>query len=431
MLKRDYMLQALNAGAYRYKAWVLHVFTATKLRENDRFPYRLYSTDHHYYFLDPATNEEVVLEDVAVGTPPFHIREPIALKAGEVANLKKDLVSNYGRLLTNMVALVYPLGDKIEYVEGEFNIRAVEAQIEKRLTTDPEHRTKKSVQRPDPIYVSEYLKFVDALLSMEGYSQLCVPSATPKTMTRDPRIPELRAALVEKYKDRLDDPAVIAQIDAELIKMDREWIKGDLGEGFYFKSKSYDIVRKKSHLMHGYEAGFGLKPDTITNSLSEGWDIDKMPGMVNSLREGTYGRGSMTALGGYATKVVNRTFQNVSLIEGDCGTTLGWSHEVTNTSAKGLVGFYYLTAGKKTVLVTDDNAQGLVGTSITLRTPQFCKAKGVKFCRYCVGEPNVENENALGSHVAAMTSQLMLISMSQVHGKVLKTTPYKPQVAIS
>lgn len=426
MRKVDYFLKALESEAYRYKAWVLHCFSLTRIKEEDELIYRLRSGDKHYYFTDPETGEVVVLDDTDVKKPPFHFREEVKLKAGDLTNLKEDVTTNYGRLLANVVALVYPFGDKIDFINGEFNIGALEKEIAKRLTTDPEFQNKESFKHSNPIFVSEYLTFVDAILSMEGYSQLCVPSATERTMTRDPRIPELKKQLLEKYKDQLHDPAVIAKIDAELIAMDKAWIEGDLGEGFFHKSKSFDIVRKKAHLMHGYEEGFGLEPATVENSLSEGWDIDKLPAMINSLREGTYGRGKMTAEGGYATKVANRMFQNVSIKKEDCGTKMGWMRTVDQSH----VGFYYINSSGNATLITPDNVEKLQGSEVKLRTPQFCKTSGNNFCKFCLGEPNVENENALSAHVAALTSQLMLISMAAVHGKALKTSKFKPEMTI-
>lgn len=426
MLRSEYFLKAINGEAYRYKAWVLHCFSQVRLSDRDNFSYRLQKGDKHYWFNDPDTGEDVVLEDTDVSKPPFHIRHVIDLKAGDVVNLRENITTNYGRLLANIIALVYPLGDKIDYINEEFNLNAIETEIADRLTTDVKYQDKDSLKPNNPIYVTEYLNFMDAVLSMEGYSQLCVPSATAKTMTRDPRTPQLKKELLEKHKERLDDPAVIAQVEAELIAMDKAWIKGDLGEGFFHKSKAYDVVRKKAHLMHGYESGFGLKPDTIENSLSEGWEIDKLPAMVNSLREGSYGRGKMTAEGGYATKVANRMFQNVKLSRTDCGSTMGWEREV----GESLKGFYYLNSSNKSILINPENFESLKGKTLRVRSPQFCQTAGNDFCQYCLGEPNSENENALSAHASALTSQLMSISMASAHGVALKTTTYQPPFTI-
>lgn len=424
MRKADYFIKALSGGAYRYKAWVLHCFSLAKLSESEPFPYRLSSEGSTYAFVDPETGETEALEDAPTNLPPFHFRETLELKTDDVPNLTKDITSNYGRLLANYIALVHPFGGKIAYQEGEFNIGAVEKEIAKRLTTDPEYQDKDSFKSDDPIYVSEYLVFADALLSMEGYSQLCVPAATAKSMTRDPNTAKLKKELLERYKDRLDDPAVIARIDAELIALDKAWIKGDLSEGFFRKGKSYDVVRKKMHLMHGYEGGFGLEPAVIENSLSEGWDIDQLPAMVNSLREGSYGRGKMTEKGGYATKVANRMFQNVNLKREDCGTTLGWERPVGPKHE----GYYYITSNGRTARIDDPKA--MRGQVVKMRSPQFCKARGVDFCRYCIGDANSENEKAISAHVSAMTSELMSIAMASAHGVALKTTVYDASFTI-
>ena len=433
MLKRDYFLQALSAGAFRYKAWVLHAFSHTRLTEADQFAYRLYKGKDHYFFLDPNETgdfPEVTLEDSDSQYPPFHFRESIELKAGEVPNLDHDITSDYGKLLANWVALVYPLGDKIPYVEGEFKLNDISQQIEKRLTTDPEYQTPKSFISPNPIYVKEFIRYMDALLSLEGYSQLCVPAASPKSLITDPQVAIRRAELVKEYAGQLNDPVVVAKIEAELVAMDKAWIKGDISEGFYRKDKMFESSRKKVHIMQGYSTGFGLEPSTSIKPLSEGWTAEELPGGINSLREGAYGRGKLTALGGAATKTVNRMFQNVSLIEGDCGTQLGWSRTLNSTDVKEFYGYYYFKKDGSTAFLTEDTAKDVIDKPTLFRSPQFCKAKGVNFCRFCVGEINAENENAIGASVASMTSQLVGISLSAAHAVTLKATKYTHEQAI-
>ena len=425
------MLKALNEGAYKYKAWVIHCFSKTIIPDHDQFLYRLYIGNDTYYFIDPETKETINLEDATINKPPFHFREPLHLKKGEVINLKEDVESTYGQLLANTIALIHPFKDKIPYQAGEFKIANVEEEIIQRLTSDPAYQTKHSVIHPDPIYVTEYLEFIDSILSLEGYSQLCVPSASPKTLTSDPKIIKRREELLKEYEGQLHDPAIVAKIEKELIDIDKAWIKGDISEGFFLnENKAFGVTRKKAYIMQGYDRGFGVQPDTITTSLSEGWDLEKMPAIINSLREGAYARGKGTELGGVATKVVNRMFQNTGLIDGDCGTTLGWNKLVTKENKKQFIGYYYLEKGHS-ILITPENFPQLVGQTITLRSPQFCKAEGVKFCRYCLGIINSESEKSLGAYVANMTSQLMNIEMSRNHGTVLKTAPFNVKKFIS
>lgn len=429
MNKRDYFLKAMQTGAYRHKAWVLQAFSMSRPGNREPIPLQLQRGENHYFYHDPDLNEDVVLNDASVTEAPFRFTDKLKLKSDDVPNLTKDLESTYGNLLANFIVLVYPFGEKIGYIEGEFKIKAIEKEIERRLTSSPENG---KAEDPEAIYVHEYLNYVDAILSLDGFSQLCVPSATAKTMTRDPRIPEIRAQLLEKYKDSLDDPATIAKIDAELVKVDREWMKGDLGEGFYRKDKSYEVVRKKAHLMHGAETGFqdGQKVDVITNSLSEGWDIEKLPGMVNSLREGSYSRGAMTALGGESTKTINRIFQNTTIKEKDCESKLGWDREITKKNAGQYIGFFrIIPSGVEEI--TEDNHEKFIGKTITLRTPMFCKTPKTGFCETCMGRKASENPNALGALAAEVGSTLMSLMMAAMHGKSLKTEEYKPENVIS
>lgn len=429
MKKRDYFLLALKHKSYLFKAWTINCFSVVRT-PGEEYPCHLLRGERHYSFIHPETSEEIIIVDSHSDVPLFNFKETVNVSKGDLPNIHGDIETTYGKLVVNAVALVYPFGDKIEYQNGEFKIKNIEKIIEKRLTSDPKYKGPKSIKVEAPIYVTEYLNFIDAVLSLEGYTQLCVPSATAKTMTRDPRVPELRARLLEEHKDSLNDPATIAKIDAELVKMDREWMKGDLGEGFYIKDKSYEVVRKKVHLMHGYEQGFGESPATITNSLSEGWDLEKMPAMVNSLREGSYNRGAQTQLGGVAAKTINRIFQNTRIAEDDCGSTLGMDHFITDSNKGHYLGFYAIN-GKKLELLSDVNIDQYVGKEVTLRSPMYCKTSRANFCRTCMGEINSESETALASLASGVGSTLLNTFMKLMHGTALKTTTYVVEDTIS
>ena len=430
MKKRDYFLLAIQKELFRLKKWNIEIFSQIRNTGSGdpEYDYQLFPGESNYYFIDPESDEPVMLEDAETGRPAFQFPEGVQLNPGDLPNVHEKKETTYGSVLANAILLVYPFGDKIDYVSGEFDLGAVEEEIGRRLTTDEKYWEKGDRTHENPIYVSEYLNFIDAALSLEGFSQLSVPSATPKSLTTDPQIRKRRDELLKQYEGQLDDPAVVAKIEGELIEMDRNWIKGDLSEGFYHKSKSFDVVRKKMHLMHGYESGFDQDPDLIPNSLSEGWNSEKMPAMVNSLREGSFARGSMTELGGYATKIVNRMLQNSKVGEEDCGSTLGVEHRITEDNHKSFIGFFL--AESKPRLITESNVKGLIGKTKRIRSPMYCKTKKTDFCQTCVGLPNSEEEKGIPALVAEVTSQLMDASMQKAHGKALKTAKYDPKQSI-
>lgn len=423
MNKQEYFLKALAAGAYRYKEWVLTAFSATQppAKPSNPYPYQLVSSDAGLGYVD-TDGSVVALKWTKPNVAPYSFREPVSLKAGDLVNLKADVESTYGNALFNQIVLVYAFGDKLPYMTGRVSPRQLEGLIEPLLEDDPAPDTE-----PDPskIYVSEYLRFTEAIFSMVGYTQLCVPSASPRSLQTDPRIPALRKELLEKYKDHLKDPAYVALIEKELIAMDREWLKGDETEGFYLSGKSFDVIRKKMFLMSGAESGFKSDGtvDLITNSLDEGWNVDNMPAMINSLRDGSYSRGAETALGGEAVKFLGRVFQNTAVTEEDCGAKLGLDKLITKANVGRYSGGWLLTP-KGLTQATSEYLKENIGKVVTFRTPLYCKTADTGLCSICVGAKNAMSPTSLGLLASDVGSQLLGISMSKMHGVKLEVATY-------
>lgn len=430
MLKLDYFLKAMEGETYRRKDWVLSAFSLVREDASEwsrhPFPFRIVERDHERFFIDPARDGDfTVIDDAKPGEPVFAFREKVSLKAGQLPNLSKDVTTTYGNILVNYIALIWPFHNKIPYQEGRISADKLEKLIEPILTSIPPAGTERD---PKLIYVDEYLKFTEAMFSLSGFTQLCVPSATERTMTTDPRIPELRKQLLEKYKGRLHDPAIIARINDELVAMDKAWISGDAGEGFYLKEKSYRVVRLKAHLMHGAESGFSdnsTRVDLITNSLNDGWDIEKLPAMANSLREGSYNRGALTALGGEAVKFFYRVMQNSAIVQPDCGATLGMPWKVKEANYKKLAGYWLIKPNGDSELIKDEEAaQRLVGKQVQIRSPMYCKTPYTGFCERCMGVKNSQNPTGLGAAASDVGSTFMGLFMKAMHGKILSTAKF-------
>lgn len=436
MKTADYFLMALNGGAYKKKRWVLSIFSVLIDSKPQGWPYEIVRTEKNVFFRDPTDlNVLITLDDAKVGEPVLSLKDRIAVTADQVLNLDHDITTTAGNLLFNYYVLIYSLGRKLPYMEGRVNAKQVEKLIEPRLSSNPENNgADYDPNDLHPIYVSEYKKFNRAMFGLMGFTQLCVPSATPRTMSTDPRIPAIREKLLEQYAGRLHDPAIISLIDQELIKVDKEWMANDPdgGAGFYVnENKSYDVVRKKVFLMHGAESGFmeGTDVDFIKNSLNEGWDIEKLPSMVNSLREGSYNRGRDTALGGEAVKFLGRVFQNTVIAEKDCGTKLGWSKTIESGNYQHFVGFYRVTPNGP-VLMDEAYAKSQIGKQVIVRSPMLCLTAKTAYCECCMGARNAVNPTSLGLMAADVGSQMMSISMGAMHGKSLKTAPYNFKEAI-
>ena len=428
MKKREYFLRALHEGVYRKKAWIISAFSITQndgmesIADNP-FPYRLFKQDGHYYFMDPEQDGAVEMLEADPEKPPFSFGEKITLESREIPNVPEKTETTYGNLLFNYATLVHAFGDKIDFVTGRVNIKDIEKKIEPILVDDPPEGQPVA---KDTISVGEFRRFANAVFFLTGLTQLCVPSASKKTMSVSPEVLKRRDELLEQHKDQLHDPAVVAKIEQELVAMDKKWFEGDEAEGFYIKDKSFDVVRKKSHIMYGLEEGFHDETGErhfIPTSLEEGWDTDKMPAMINSLREGTYSRGTLTALGGESVKFFNRVFQNVTIEGEDCGATMGMGWTVTPRNHKQFEGFYLVTGGKpKLIEVGETNS--LVGKDIVVRSPMFCKTPGTSYCETCMGTQNAQYPKGLGAAASEVGSQFMGMFMAAMHGKALKTARY-------
>lgn len=419
MDKREYFVKAVAAGAYRYKRWVIEAFSITDTTDQamGTHPYALFrDPEHGYGFINPQTGEPEFLEGVRRDHAPFAFMETMTAYPNDLPNLSQGVETTYGQFFVNAYVLCHAFGNRIPYLNGEITAKKLEQELLKRYVNDPPAGQERD---PDKIYTDMYLEFGKACTALEGFSALCVVSATPKTMTCDPRIAVRRQELLEQYRDRLHDPVIQVRIESELKKIDREWMRGDPGERFYLKSKSYDVVRKKMFLLQGASEGLGATGDYITRPLSDGWTGEDLPAMINNLRDGTYSRGAQTALGGEITKFLYRIFQNTSITEEDCGSTMGLEIVLNEQIANRFVGSSILR-GQSLVEITEDNWREFIDRKVRLRYPTYCKTSGANFCATCMGKHISRSPNALSSYVAAVGSMFMQLFMSAMHGKTLQ-----------
>ncbi len=432
MDKRTYFIQAMAAGCYRYKGWVIEAFSITKpdtSADHRSYPMPLTRIEGAGYgYMNPQAPEGLeYIEGSDPTRPLFAFHDEVMVYPGELANVKQAMLTTYGNLLVNQLIFCHPFGDRMPYINETVDIKKVQKIIEKRLRDDPAPGEPRD---PKALYVSEYCRFNEAVLSLGGYNSLCVTSATAKTMTCDPRIPALRAELLEKYKGQLHDPVIQATIEGELKKVDREWMRGDPGEGFYHKAKFYDVVRKKLFLVQGNAEGFGEQGEFIPGSLNDGWDIRYLPAMGNSLRDGSYSRGAETALGGEVVKSNHRIFQNTSIIEEDCGSTAGIEITLTAEIINRFLSNSVITP-KGLVELTDDNIASYAGKTVRLRYPTYCISKGANFCATCAGKQVATTPNAISSYVAAIGSLFMSLFMAKMHGTTLRVVPLDFEASLS
>jgi hypothetical protein len=419
MNRIEFYKAAMAAGAFKTRAWVIAALSLvsedfSKWTTN-KYPYRIVQNSTGFFFCDPDKDLGLTqIDDAVIGKPLFHFRHPIQMKSGEMINLHKDIDTTIGSVFFNYCSIIHAFGDKVDYIEGMANIGAIEELIVDRLEDD-------GSKVPGAIFVSEYLKFVNSVSYLTNFTQLCVWAATEKSMTAPPGVVEYKNSLLEKYKDRLHDPATIATIDAELVKFDAEYLKGDPAENFLISKKSRNIVRKKLFLMHGAETGLseGVGVDLIKNSLSQGWEIDKFASMNNSLRAGSFNRGAETQLGGESVKWLLRASSNITATIEDCGTTMGRDFIVRSDNLNKLVGFNIIEDSKPKMITNEEEAGKYLGKTLIVRSPMYCRLDKTDYCLVCVGKRLAQNPTAISMAVSEYGSAFLSLFMAAAHAKAL------------
>jgi hypothetical protein len=352
---------------------------------------------------------------------PFSIYNHIKIKNGDIANYtsESEIDTTIGRFISNYIVVVSIVGDKIPYHNDIWDIKNLQNQYSQLILDGKAPAT-------------DYRKYIDHGYFLAHFSELCVPTLTEKAMTTDPQIPIRKAELLELHKDELSDPKVVAAIEEELINMDKAWIKGDPAEGFYGASKkSYNVQRKKMHIMVGGVEDFNPDGGTITisHSLSEGINAKAFAAVANEIRKGHYDRGKETAKGGEMTKFIFRAFQDIKITEDDCKTKRGIPvvfGDILNIedfiSRMILVG-----PDKREVEITRENMKSYIGKTVILRSPMTC-ASELGLCYHCSGlnfkKLNIANP---GVRAIEISSKFMYASMLSMHGTAIQTNQINPE----
>ena len=344
--------------------------------------------------------------------PLFDFKDEVTLPKGWLPNIKKDIVTTVGRMIMNYILLVNNFNDKIDYINKQFTVDDVEDIIKNKLSDEPKN---------DEISVPEYRKFIKSVYYINGFSNLINLTSTNKSILPAPGIDKVRKELLEKYKkkygeEKMQDPAIIAQLEKELVDYDNQYLKGDPTIGKLLSGKVKNVARKKMYIMFGIGNAVDGDPKPVTYSLEDGWkkNANDLTTLYNDARGGSYSRGAETQQGGVVAKDTLRATSDIKILTKDCGSKVFIKTTLTPKNASNYLGRYINDKGKLTLLTTD-NIDKYVGKTVNLRDPMTCKA-APHFCTICMGDSMKSYENGMSLIASGIGGTMLNESLKKFHG---------------
>ena len=371
-------------------------------------------------FLVNINGTWVQVEDSDSTKPLLDIYTNVALDKETIPNIQTDKIDTFfGRALANYILCVVPFGTKIPYLDEKFDVGTVEEIIAKKMVSEE-------------ITVPEYLLFVDCVSLLQGIASIVTMSATPKNLIGPPGLKEFKKKvkdhMVKKYGPNwMKDQVKIVEYKKYLSDYDEEWLKDHpTNNKIITGSKVKANGRSKMYLAFGAELGWdtkGEKPILVDNSLTDGYKLDKteLTSVFNSARSGSYNRGKETQKGGAMTKDMLRASSSIEIMPTDCGSTNFKEITVTKVNANALNG-RYMKVGNGIKPIED--ASKLIGQTIEIRSPIYCKLGGKDLCAVCCGEALRDYRTGASLVVNSMGSQILQASLKKVHSAALSTVDF-------
>lgn len=429
MDKRDFFMLGMREGKYRDKRWVLRCFAL--VRENKTpetsAPLDIIQTPAGHFYKHPETGElEQIRGAVKPGQPMYHVKEKLHVKKGELPGLLKDEETDYGRILYHCIVFVHSFDGKVPFKNAQLNMSAFEDELASKLdddvilvdsngNVDPVPK-----ERADRFYPRELVRYYEAMAYTRGLAMLCVPAASPKSLTIDPKVLKRRNEIFNDPTIDLNNQAVAASVEKELVDMDRASFEGDSASGFLINKKDFAVIRKKRFISFG--SGAGLTPDSKTayvkSSLNEGVDVSQFKDYNDEMRTGSYKRGVETMFGGELDKWLVRESSNIRVLPDDCGSTVGLPTPIDALNKTQWLGFN-IVEGRGVTKLTEDNIGTYMGKVVLRRSPAACWAPKPDYCTVCLGEKLSMNPDAISIAFSQYGHDFMGESMSAMHGKSL------------
>lgn len=402
MNKVEYLLYAYKKEIYLDNIWYLEMFSIQT--ENKDYKY-IHIKDNVKYF---KVDEHLLETNVVIDKPMLDINDTIKLKKFDIPCVKDDIYTSIGIFIANLLTVVYPFNNKLDYINNIFTPKAIESKLPNLL-------------KNGVVSVEEKDKFVNAVSFSLNFNKLFTYSFTKISATPAPGMEKFKKELTAKYdKDYgpewKEDEIKALQFVNELKAFDKKYIEKDPSYGKILSGKIVNNSRPRMYMSFGVESGFdntGKDSTFVIESLSEGYPKDKrkLRAIMNSARKGSYDRGYETQQGGSLVKEMQRASNTLVIKPGDCEAKDGLPVFITE---KNLKTYTNVTLIEKGVSIPKENLKEYIGQTVKIRSTQYCKYVD-SFCSVCGGKELEEYANGISLLIIASGGVVLNISMSKLH----------------
>lgn len=425
--KLEYLKKCIQQGqVIGNKDWYIRSFAILILKDEvydpeDKEQYDLITKNDGLYYLDYNEDNKLTpikILDYKPKEPLFAFQDIITVDPTWLPTIKTKQETKIGVLIINALVLYPSLGKKVDYLNKKISFKDIETILLNKL------RNKEDATDKD-ILVPEMVDCIDRLSFLTNLASIINIGATRKAITRPPGIEQIKKKLLEEYKNDLNNPVKVVELEQRLVAIDNEYLADDPAAKNIFSKKS-KTARKKLYLMYGETKDFVPDPEfknVVIPSLSEGVDTSpkNFAKYMNDVRGNSYSRGASTALAGYSYKILQRSLSSITVLPTPCNTTKGIVRDIDEGNYKLLTHRFVKKNGW--LLVKDfDEAKKYVGQSVEIRSTMYCTAPGNQLCYACMSDNYKENQGGTVVVGANISASLLTIFLKAMHSSEKQST---------
>lgn len=359
---------------------------------------------------------------------------PAKYRVTDYFDLPKGFLSNQpeavpnttiGSYLFNAFVLTHAFNNKVRYYD-------------KPLDKDNFGAFQKSIANAilqGSITVEEFGKYANMAIWLSYFTELFMPGVSLNFICPNKELMQYKQELLDKYKDflskktfSLDDASFYSQnIEEPLKKKAKELLGNDYTYRVYQLAKpSFGNNFKNSNIINGplYDPISG-EYKINTNSYVQGIDQKVFDVLANKAMTSSFSRAVATQDGGTMTKYLSVAMQNIKLgpKNSDCGTKRYILYTVDKKRWDSILYDYMVNDDGTLTLLVPELKNKLIGKTIKLRTPLYCKCKDY-FCNHCVGDRYYKlGIQDIGMTATITTGTITNKNMKAMHDISIKTTP--------